>query len=143
MGRTILALPFLSIATLAAIVIIAIVVDQRQAPSTRGVVLEPTTERAPTPAPSPAPGQWRDAPVERPSIPPHALTNGAVGECDVTFDVLPDGRVTNPQATCTDPAFAAEVERDALTWRLPPPEADSPDGVLRGQRRIVRFRPSQ
>jgi protein TonB len=67
-----------------------------------------------------------------PIYPPRAAERGTEGSCDITFDVNPDGSVTNADAVCTSALFKRASERAVEKWKYAPKIVDGEPQMRRG-----------
>ncbi len=67
-----------------------------------------------------------------PIYPPRAAQRNLEGSCDITFDVNPDGSVTNANATCTSALFSSASERAVEKWKYAPKVVDGEARMRRG-----------
>jgi protein TonB len=97
-----------------------------------------------TPPPPPPKAEPLVAPLDtgrndRPRYPPTAKRKGIEGVVVVTFEVLEDGRVANPQIVSGPPEFVDTVLRAVVDWRFQPAHRGEKKVRVR-IRRSIRFR---
>jgi TonB family protein len=73
---------------------------------------------------APADADSPEALTQVPPIYPAAAMSRA-GDCEVTFDIAPDGIPTDVDAECTDPVFGASAIAAVARWRYAPLGADA------------------